>query len=260
MDKQGTPTTTQTAQQQTQPQQEPINEPTNRDNQTDIKSDGGFNFRNFKSVEDLKKSYEELEKTHYQKLNEFHQLKQKVEQLENPKKSLSEILEEKLSQKSYLDDNDRQQLKELGYTDEVIDIVKSNIESSKALKELEAKQKTLEALEILGEQRNEIVEFTNELFSGDYFSEQEKAMIQNLNENNPSLLAKISKMLYEGYQAQPNSQLFNPYTQRMGSSQDKFTSEKELQQAMRDPRFSSDRAFRDAVMAKARRSFTGKKY
>jgi len=231
----------------------------NRDNPTNTESSETFSFRNFKSIEDLKKSYEELEKTHYQKLNEFHQLKQKVEQLENPKRSLSEILEEKLSNKPYLEETDRQQLKELGYTDEVIDIVKSNIESSKALKELEAKQKTLEALEILGEQRNEIVEFTNELFSGDYFSEQEKAMIQNLNESNPSLLAKISKMLYEGYQAQPDSQLFNPYTQRLGSSQDKFTSEKELQQAMRDPRFSSDKAFRDSIMAKAKRSFTNRK-
>jgi hypothetical protein len=99
------------------------------------------------------------------------------------------------------------------------------------------------------------LEFSNELFNSESFTDKDRATIDELQQTNPHLLAKFSSLLYEGYKATPTANISNPYTSRLGSSGDKFNNEKEYQMAMRDPRFASDKNFRNTIIAKANRSF-----
>jgi len=207
----------------------------------------------FKSYDDLAKSYQELEKTHYQKLNEFQNIKKEYEALKNPKIPLTELVQQKLEENNGILDYD--EFKKAGYDPEVVDIVKGNIEAQKALEETRKAQKLLEAEKILGENKNEIVQFSNDLFNSDTFADEEKALIAQLNEENPTLLAKISTFLYEGYKANSDKGLFNPYTSRLQNSTDLYKSEKEFQADMRRPEFKNDKAFRERILAKASRSF-----
>jgi hypothetical protein len=207
----------------------------------------------FKSYEDLEKSYTELEKTHYQKLNEFHNVKKEYEALKNPKVPLKDLVQQKLEEGNGV--IDYEEFKEIGYDPEIVDIMKANIEAQKALEETRKNQALLEAEKILGEDKDKIVNFTNELFNSDTFSESEKQYIEELNSNNPSLLAKISSMLYEGYKSSENQGLFNPYTNRFATSTDKYSSEAEYRKDIMRPEFKNDKSFRDRVLAKAKRSF-----
>jgi hypothetical protein len=209
-------------------------------------------FGKFKNLEELKKAYEELEKVHYTELNNKFKIQKELEELKNPKKSLTELVKEKLDNNLPIDYSE---FKELGYDSDIVDIVKNNLETAKALQENAYKNELLLAEQTLGADRESILEFTNELFNSDSFSEKDREAIDDLQRTNPHLLAKLSTLLYEGYKATPTASISNPYTSRLGSTGDKFNSEKEYQQAMRDPRFANDKNFRNAIIAKANRSF-----
>ena len=206
----------------------------------------------FLDVESLEKSYLELEKEHNRKANEIYQLKSKVKELEEPSKSVTELIKEKIDSNLPID---YEEFNQKGISKEVVDIVKNSIETSKALETQKREQELLKAYNYLGNQKEEVTEFANEFFNGDSFSEAEREQIKKLNEENPLLVAKLSKVLYESYtEATKSNMITNPFTKRMGSSQDVFKSEAELREAMRDDRFKSDKSYRQAVLQKMGRS------
>ena len=226
------------------------NNSNNTDNQTENKVHKYA--ERFNDIDTLEKSYLELEKEHNRKANELFKLKSKIEELEKPKKSVTELIKEKIENNLPIDYDE---FKELGITKEVVDIVKHSVETSKALEQQEREQKLLQAQNYLGENRDEVVSFTNEFFAGETFTDSEREYIKKMNDENPLLLAKFSKVLHESYQqTTSNNSLFNPFTSRMGKANDVFKNESELREAMRDKRFKEDKVYRQSVLAKMSRS------
>jgi hypothetical protein len=232
----------------TQEQQEQSQEQEQQEQQQQQQTD----FGKFENLEELKKAYNELEAKHYTELNNKFKIQEELEKLKNPKKSLTELVKEKVDNNLPIDYTE---FKELGYESDIVDIVKNSIETSKALLENAYKNELLLAEQTLGEERESIVNFANELFNSESFTDKDRETIDNLQQTNPHLLAKFSSLLYEGYKATPTANISNPYTSRLGSQGDKFKSEAEYRDAMRDPRFASDKNFRNAMIAKANRSF-----
>jgi len=207
----------------------------------------------FNSAEDLLKSYTELEKTHYTKLNELHQTKEQLHSIQNPKKSVSELLADFRQANTPID---YEVMRKNGYEKEIVDIVQNAEQANNQVREAQLKAEQLEADRIFGESKNEIVEFSNNLFNGETFNDTEREVIKGLESTNPLLLAKITSLLHEGYDSMSNQQnLFNPYTQRLQNSSDVFKSEAEYRNEMRSDKFRADKNYRDSVIAKANRSF-----
>jgi len=211
------------------------------------------NYGKFNDLDSLRNSYEELEKTHYTKLNELHQTKEQLSSIQNPKKSVSELLADFKSAGTPID---YAIMKEAGYDKEIVDIVQNAEMANAQVREAQLKAEQLEADRIFGQSKNDIIEFSNNLFNGETFNDADREVIKGLESSNPLLLAKLTSMLHEGYDHMSNQQsLFNPYTQRLQNSSDTFKSQSEYRDAMRDPKFSSDKNWRDSVIAKANRSF-----
>jgi len=206
-------------------------------------------------LKEAQQQIDQLKQEAFNYKNDFLKTKEELLKAQNPQKSLSEMVAEKLDNKLPID---YEEFQKLGYTSEMVDIIKGSIETTRTAKEQAKELAILEAQNYLGENKQEVLNFTNEFFNSDNFSEQEKQDIQKLGDTNPLLIAKLSKVLHESYTAtQSQNMITNPFTSRMSSSNDVFKSEAELREAMRSPQFTTDKNYRASIISKMNRSKLG---
>ena len=238
---QTTPNTTTPPQGQQTPPATPLNTPPPNEWETQLK--------------EAQQQIDQLKQESFQYKNDFLKTKEELLKAQNPQKSLSEMITEKIDNKLPID---YEEFQKLGYTSEMVDIIKGSIETTRTAREQSKELAILEAQNYLGENKQEVLNFTNEFFNSDNFSDTEKQDIKKLEETNPLLIAKLSKVLHESYTAtQSQNMINNPFTSRMSNSNDVFKSEADLREAMRSPQFTADKNYRASIISKMNRSKLG---